>query len=94
MSFYKRKPFKVGKKTFDQHFDAKLKKNVFLLNFASYLLLFLNVFSAFFCIKMLKKTIMTSVWGVQHPIPGRRIQQITSYKLTTNVSVTYKKYIQ
>ena len=63
-----------GNKTLDQRFGANLKKKFFLLNFAANLLFFIMFFQLL-AQKMLKMTISTSVWGVQHPNAGRNIQQ-------------------
>ena len=77
---------KVGYKTLDQRFDACLKQ-VFLLNFASNLFLF--CFLKLFCIKMLKMTIQTRVWGAQHPNSGQNIQH-TTITTTTPRCQSYK----
>ena len=45
MSFYKRKPFKVGNKTLDQRFGAN--KKTFFAKFCIKFVSFFNVFSAF-----------------------------------------------
>ena len=62
MSFYKRKPVKVGNKTPDQGFGANLKKT-FFAKFCSKFVTFL--------------TILTSDWVAQHPNAGQNIQQVS-----------------
>ena len=67
-------------KTVDQRFGANLKKYVFCKN-----LLQISCFSLAFCIKMLKMTILTSVWSAQHPNAGQNIQQMP---WTENISLS------
>ena len=50
------------------------QKTSFFAQFYSKFATFLHFFS-FLAQKMLKMTISTSVWGVQHPNAGRNIQQ-------------------
>ena len=64
---------KSWNKKLDQHFGANLK-NLFLLNFATNLLLF--AFFQLFNTKNTENEIVTSVWGAQHPNTGQNIQQL------------------
>ena len=73
--FLRRKTPFLGNKTVDQRFGANFKINFFLLNFAPNL--YPYIFTAFFT-KMLKMTILTSVWGAQHPNAGWNIQHLLS----------------
>ena len=68
---------------------CKLKKAIFCK-----ILQQICYFFAFFCFltqKRMKMTISTSIWGVQHPIAGRNIQQCWLISLNLRVSsVTWK----
>ena len=59
-------------KTFGQRFGANLIKR-FLAEFCIKCQFF--TFFSFLAQKILKITIMTSVWGAQHPNAGQNIQQ-------------------
>ena len=71
---YKRKLVKVGNKTLNQHFGANLKNRLF----AKFCIKFVPFYVfQLFCIKMLKMTISTKVWGAQNPNACWNIQPQT-----------------
>ena len=61
-------------KTLDQYLGAN-SKNPFFAQFYYKFATFLGFFSSL-TQKMLKITILTSVWGAQHPNVGQNIQQM------------------